>query len=131
MTASTRPTAAPASSPPAIPAPTGRRLILPASPFASVSWSPADLTSERARASGTSGLRELQIELALVPGHPDATRGELVQVLGLPVQEAALLEVLHVARDRIEGETEALRQDIARVQVRRVRRGVIDLAVRQ
>src|SRR5262245_10896189 len=81
------------------------------------------------RGCGPSALGELQVELALVSRDPDAARGQLVEVLGLPVQEAVLLEVLHGARDLLEREPESLRQGVTRVQVGRVRRRVVDLAV--
>src|SRR5262245_50300203 len=76
-----------------------------------------------------SALGELQVELALVSRDPDAARRELVEVLGLPVQEAVLLEILYVGRDLLEREPESLRQGVTRVQVGCVRGRVVDLAV--
>src|SRR4029453_15784195 len=85
--------------------------------------------SGRMRGSRPSALGELEIELARVSRHANATRGELVEVLSLPVQEAVLLEVPHVGRDVGEGEPQALGQRVARVQVRRVRGRVVDFAI--
>src|SRR5262245_28599754 len=100
--ASIAPTAAPASSPPAIPAPKGRTLMCGQSPFPlgpQRNPPPRRNASGRMRGCGPSALGELQVELALVSRDPDAARGQRVEVLGLPVQEAVLLEVLHGARD--------------------------------
>src|SRR5262245_54639536 len=106
-TASIAPTAAPARSPPAIPAPKGRRLMRRQSPSDSVrslNPPPARNASGRMRGCGPSALGELQVELALVSRYANAARRELVEVLGLPVQEAVLLEVLHLGRDLLEGQ---------------------------
>src|SRR4029453_7660346 len=83
---------------------------------------PGGSASGRMRGWGPSALGELQVELALISRAPDAARGELVEVLGLPVQEAILLEILHLGRDLLEGEAEALGQRVTGVTVGRVRR---------
>src|SRR4029077_19681140 len=65
----------------------------------------------------------------LVSGDPDPARRQLVQVLRLPVQEAILLEVLHVCRDLVERQAEPFRQAVTRMQIGHGRGLVVDLPV--
>src|SRR5581483_7131509 len=112
--ASPSPTAAPASRPPAIPAPSARVLMRPPPP----ALRPRPLR-----------LRELEIELRRIARHAEPARRELVQVLRLPMEEAALLEFLHVRRERLPIDSEPSRESIPRVQIRAVGRRVVDAPV--
>ena len=71
-------------------------------------------------------LGELPVELARVARHTQAARRELVEVLRLPVQEPLLLERTHVGGERLEGQPQLLRQPLPCVQVRALRRRVMN-----
>src|SRR5437870_10923588 len=74
-------------------------------------------------------LGKLAVELDGIAGDAQPARGELVEVLRLPVEEALLLEVLHVRGELLVRHAEPGRQRIARVQVGHVRRRVVDAPV--
>src|SRR6266849_8428734 len=74
-------------------------------------------------------LRKFPPQLDGVGGDAQPARRELVEVLRLPVEEAVLLELLHVRRERLVGDAEPGGQSVARVEVGRVGGRVVHAAV--
>src|SRR5204862_5449267 len=74
-------------------------------------------------------LRELPLELRGIGGDAEPARRELVEVLRLPVQEAALLQLLHVRRERFVGDAEPRGEPVARVEIGRGGRCVVHAPV--
>src|SRR5436189_2984638 len=74
-------------------------------------------------------LRELPLELRGIGGDAEPARRELVEVLRLPVQEAPLLQLLHVRRQRFVGDAEPRGEPVARVEVGRGGRCVVHAPV--
>src|SRR5436309_2252806 len=74
-------------------------------------------------------LGELPLELRGIGGDAEPARRELVEVLRLPVQEAALLQLLHVRRERFVGDAEPRGEPVARVEIGRGGRCIVHAEV--